>query len=78
MTVWLGVYIGSNETVNEEQKATTLSVLSKYGTDHVSGVTVGNEYLLNAVDKATAAQTILTHVSDVSDDLAYSFIVIMR
>jgi exo-beta-1,3-glucanase (GH17 family) len=43
VTVFLGVYIGNNATVNEDQKATTLSVLETYGTDYVDGVTVGNE-----------------------------------
>lgn len=65
MTVWLGVYIGSDETVNEQQKTVTLDVLRKYGVDHVSGVTVGNEFLLNAVNKANAAQALVSHVADV-------------
>lgn len=66
VTVWLGVYIGDNATVNEQQKSEALQVLQDYGTDHVSGVTVGNEYLLNAVDKTTAATFVLSEVSDVS------------
>lgn len=66
MTVWLGVYIGANATVNEQQKAVTLEVLQQYGTDHVSGVTVGNEYILGSLDKPTAVQTIIAQVADVS------------
>jgi len=66
VTIWMGVYIGDNATVNEQQKSEALDVLQSYGTDHVSGVTVGNEYLLNAVDKTAAATFILSEVSDVS------------
>lgn len=65
VTIWMGVYIGDNSTVNEQQKSEALEVLQTYGTDHVSGVTVGNEYLLNAVDKTTAGAFILSEVSDV-------------
>jgi exo-beta-1,3-glucanase (GH17 family) len=32
---------GDNETVNDDQMSTTLQVLQTYGTDHVSGVTIG-------------------------------------
>lgn len=66
MTVWLGVYIGDNATVNEDQKQTTLDVLQKYGADHVSGVTVGNEYILNAANPVTATEFIVSEVADVS------------
>jgi glucan 1,3-beta-glucosidase len=66
VTIWMGVYIGDNATVNEQQKSEALDVLQSYGTEHVSGVTVGNEYLLNAVDKTAAATFILSEVSDVS------------
>lgn len=65
VTIWMGVYIGDNSTVNEQQKAEALEVLQTYGTDHVSGVTVGNEYLLNAVDKTAAVEFILSEVADV-------------
>lgn len=37
----------------------TLNVISTYGTTHISGVTVGNEYILNALNP-TVAVTYLT------------------
>lgn len=43
MTVWLGAYVGNNETVNNQQQQYVLDALKIYGTDHVSGVTIGNE-----------------------------------
>lgn len=45
MTVWLGLYIGTDETVNQEQMTETLAAISAYGTKHISGVIVGNEYV---------------------------------
>lgn len=71
MSVWLGAYIGPNTTVNEEQKQWTLDALELFGPDRVEGVVIGNEYLLNAVDKPTAIQTILGHVTDVSPRLRF-------
>ena len=46
MTVWLGAYVGDNSTVNAEQQQWVLDALQIYGTDHVSGVTIGNECAL--------------------------------
>lgn len=43
MTVWLGAYVGQNSTVNEQQQQDVLDALQMYGTDHVSGITIGNE-----------------------------------
>lgn len=48
MTVWLGIYIGTDETVNQEQMTETLAAIKAYGTKHISGVIVGNEYVLDA------------------------------
>lgn len=43
MTVWLGAYVGDNSTVNAQQQEFILDALRIYGTDHVGGVTIGNE-----------------------------------
>ncbi|GAA5895490.1 uncharacterized protein JCM6883_001524 [Sporobolomyces salmoneus] len=48
MTVWLGAYVGINETVNAQQQDWLIDALDKYGTDNVGGITIGNEYVLNA------------------------------
>ncbi|GAA6020538.1 hypothetical protein JCM11491_000787 [Sporobolomyces phaffii] len=55
MTVWLGAYIGDNTTVNAQQQDWIIDALDKYGVDHVGGVTIGNEYVLNAVSPSDTA-----------------------
>ena len=46
MTVWIGAYVGDNSTVNEQQQQDVLDALTLYGTEHVSGITIGNECVL--------------------------------
>ncbi|WWC62957.1 uncharacterized protein I303_105555 [Kwoniella dejecticola CBS 10117] len=74
MTVWLGIYVDSNETAYENQLAAVSDALKTYGTDHVSGITVGNEYILNTAgtDSTTssiylsAAKTITDKIQEVN------------
>lgn len=47
MTVWLAVWVDGNQTTYDRQVAAVVDALKKHGADHVGGVTVGNEYLLN-------------------------------
>lgn len=47
MTVWPAVYIDSNEESNTAQMADIKQAIEDYGTDHIEGITVGNEFLLN-------------------------------
>jgi exo-beta-1,3-glucanase (GH17 family) len=47
VTVWLGVYIGTDEVVNMQQMTETIAVIQMYGVSHIAGVTVGNEYVLS-------------------------------
>lgn len=42
VTVWLGAYVGTNETVNAQQLAETIEAIQIYGTDNVGGVIIGN------------------------------------
>lgn len=50
MTVWLGNYpIPTDPAPYSRQRDAIVEALKKYGTDHVSGVTVGNEYMLKYV-----------------------------
>ncbi|KAI5475540.1 glycoside hydrolase family 17 protein [Pseudohyphozyma bogoriensis] len=67
MTVWLGVYIGTNETVNTQQMDYALEAIQIYGTDHISGVTVGNEYIL---DEGTTAATLATAITYITDKVS--------
>ncbi|KAM0747073.1 glycoside hydrolase [Meredithblackwellia eburnea MCA 4105] len=70
MTVWLGAYIGDNKTVNAQQQQVTLDVLRTYGTDHVEGVIIGNEYILNAESQSTAITYIINQVAAFKTQLA--------
>ncbi|KAL7415634.1 glycoside hydrolase superfamily [Mrakia frigida] len=46
LTTWLGIFIDGNETTFVRQLDLITAALETHGTDNVSGVTVGNEYLL--------------------------------
>jgi len=49
MTVWLGNYNLATDAgaEYENQKQAIVSAINTYGTDHISGVTVGNEFMLD-------------------------------
>jgi len=49
MQVTLGIYVSpdGDYTAYARQKVAITDVLQKYGTDHIAGITVGNEYMLN-------------------------------
>ncbi|GAA5926995.1 uncharacterized protein JCM15063_000427 [Sporobolomyces koalae] len=66
MTVWLGAYIGDNTTVNAQQQDWIVDALDKYGVDHVGGITIGNEYVLNAVSPADTT----TRISYLTDQMS--------
>lgn len=70
ITVWLGVYIGSNETVNLQQMTETISVLKTFGIANIGGVTIGNEYILDATNKVTATAYIVEKVKSFKSMLA--------
>ncbi|GAA5972063.1 hypothetical protein JCM11641_002479 [Rhodosporidiobolus odoratus] len=69
MTVWLGAYIGEDTTVNSQQQENILDALKKYGADHVGGITIGNEYILDQTNKATAISYITQQVADFNTSL---------
>jgi len=51
MNVWLGNYIDAIDTsVYERQRDYIKEAIETYGTDHISGVTVGNEFMLKYVE----------------------------
>jgi exo-beta-1,3-glucanase (GH17 family) len=75
LTVYLGIYISEDETIWERQRADTLAIIQEYGVDHISGITVGNEFLLNqangaATAPAAAVRSITTKVAQFKQDLA--------
>ncbi|GAA95577.1 glycoside hydrolase family 17 protein [Mixia osmundae IAM 14324] len=76
MTVWLGIYLDmTNSTTNERQIQQTLDAISKHGSDHVSGVIVGNEVVLLAsptggTPSTTAISFVVEQQKDVRTRLA--------
>ncbi|WWC71096.1 uncharacterized protein I206_105049 [Kwoniella pini CBS 10737] len=70
MTVWLGIYVDSNETAYDNQVTAVTDVLKTYGTDHVSGITVGNEYILNtAGTDSTTSSIYLSATKTITDKI---------
>ncbi|TYJ53374.1 hypothetical protein B9479_005974 [Cryptococcus floricola] len=75
MTVWPAICkyfdVDSNETAYDDQVTSLTDALKTYGTDHISGVTVGNEYILNtAGTDSTTSSTYLSAVSTITDKIA--------
>ncbi|WVR06642.1 hypothetical protein IAU60_003674 [Kwoniella sp. DSM 27419] len=70
MTVWLGIYVDSDESAYDNQVKAVTEALKTYGTDHVSGITVGNEYILNtATTASTTSAAYRTAVKTISDKI---------
>jgi len=60
MTVYLANYpaIGDNGTAYTRQKLEIQQAIQTYGTDQISGVIVGNEYMLECVSSLAFTQEI--------------------
>ncbi|ORY31807.1 glycoside hydrolase superfamily [Naematelia encephala] len=71
MTIWPAIYVDSNETAYSDQLTAVEAAIKTYGTDHIEGVIVGNEYILDTAgtDSLTDA-TYLSAVSDITDKVA--------
>ncbi|KAF9506889.1 glycoside hydrolase family 17 protein [Hydnum rufescens UP504] len=81
MTVFLGIYISDNDTVYERQRDLTFTALQNFGVDHVAGLTVGNEVILdrltlvgsqnpNDTTGIAAAEFLKDKISDVRSTLS--------
>jgi exo-beta-1,3-glucanase (GH17 family) len=57
MKIWLGVWLGNNDTTNTRQVDQMWKILDTYGTDHIKGVIVGNEVLFRQDLTATQLGT---------------------
>jgi exo-beta-1,3-glucanase (GH17 family) len=62
MKVWVGVWLGNNDTTNTRQMAQMYNILDTYGTKHIKGVVVGNEVLFRKDLTITQLGTILQGV----------------
>jgi exo-beta-1,3-glucanase (GH17 family) len=76
LQVYLGIYLTEDDSAYQRQYAAVKQALTDYGADHVAGITVGNEYILNNMTAAgatdpsgpvglAAASFIATKVADV-------------
>ncbi|CAG7848338.1 Putative glucan endo-1,3-beta-glucosidase btgC; AltName: Full=Endo-1,3-beta-glucanase btgC; AltName: Full=Laminarinase btgC [Serendipita indica DSM 11827] len=73
--VYAGIYIDGNETTFERQRDEAFAVFDQYGVDNVLGITVGNEYLLqaytaNPATLETAQTYLISKIQDVRTMLA--------
>ncbi|KAL1696863.1 glycoside hydrolase family 17 protein [Schizophyllum commune] len=77
LTVWLGNYVSATDggEAYERQRDTIKEVIQTYGTDHIGGITVGNEFMLNYVESqgtddvtgtvgTTGAEMLITNITD--------------
>ena len=70
MTVWPAIYIDTNTEANENQLQAVKEAIEDYGTDHVEGIIVGNEYILNtATTESTTSAVYLSAVQDIVDHI---------
>lgn len=60
MKVWLGVWLGNNQTTNTRQVNQMWKILDQYGTKHIKGLVVGNEVLYRKDLTSTQLSTYLT------------------
>ncbi|KAK0521971.1 hypothetical protein OC842_006609 [Tilletia horrida] len=58
MTVWPAVWVDTNATTYARQVSEMQDAITRYGTDRIEGITVGNEYLLNGGSEADLIQKI--------------------
>ncbi|KAF9048621.1 glycoside hydrolase family 17 protein [Panaeolus papilionaceus] len=83
MTVWVGNYpiATDNGAAYQRQRDILKAAIQTYGTDHIGGVTVGNEFMLNYVTDAgvqdpnsaianTGAQMLISFIQDTRNMLS--------
>ena len=66
MKIWLGVWLGNNDTTNTRQVDQMWKILDTYGTDHIKGVAIGNEVLFR---KDLTATELGTYLSETKSNL---------
>ncbi|KDN50518.1 hypothetical protein RSAG8_01016, partial [Rhizoctonia solani AG-8 WAC10335] len=81
LEVFVGIYVNEDDTAYTRQRDLIKDAITKYGTDHIAGVSVGNEYILNSVTAANettatgtaglaAAAKLVTKIKDTREMLA--------
>ena len=66
MEVFLAVWVDTNATTYARQVQSVVDAITKFGVDHVAGITVGNEYLLNGGPESD----LITKMADMRQTLA--------
>jgi exo-beta-1,3-glucanase (GH17 family) len=66
MKVWLGVWLGSNDTTNDRQIEQMWKILDKHGDDPFKGIIIGNEVLFR---KDLTKTELLEVISEVKSNL---------
>lgn len=73
LKVWLGVWLGNNDTTNTRQLTQMYDVLSTYPSSHFSGVIIGNEVLyrkdLTLTQLASTLSDVKKNLTSMSIDL---------
>lgn len=69
MQVWLGIFIDGTDATYQRQLQETFDAIKKYGTKNVAGITVGNEYILqantnNPATRPTAEAYVIKQMAD--------------
>ncbi|KAL8292117.1 hypothetical protein RQP46_001583 [Phenoliferia psychrophenolica] len=72
MTVYLGCYIGTNDTVNAQQQAETTAVLEQYGTSHVDGVIIGNDQAIDYLIEQMAGYRAVLKAADLTVPVGFA------
>ncbi|KAF8606598.1 glycoside hydrolase [Ceratobasidium sp. AG-I] len=49
LEVFVGIYVNDDDTAYTRQRDLIKDAITTYGTDHIAGVTVGNEFILNSL-----------------------------
>ncbi|SPO30541.1 uncharacterized protein UTRI_06471 [Ustilago trichophora] len=65
MQVFLAVWVDDNAVTFQRQVDNVVDAVKQYGTDHIAGITVGNEYLLNGGSVAT----LLARIASVNETI---------
>lgn len=67
MKVWLGVWLGNNETTNDRQVSQMWDIIDKHGEDRFKGIIVGNEVLFR--EDLTETE-LLKYITDIRQNIS--------
>ncbi|KAL7420504.1 hypothetical protein Q5752_004454 [Cryptotrichosporon argae] len=71
MSLWLAIYVDSDEGAFADQVTAITAALKTYGADNVEGILVGNEYILDAAGSVTSGTTYDAAVDFIANKTQY-------